>query len=122
MAEQTNIWCHVEIPAGDTERCKKFYADLFGWRFEDVPGMDYSFYTTREGGIGGGVTSKSEQGPPHMVNYVYVDNIADTLAVAESSGGTVAVPQTEVQGMGWFALIKDPEDNLFGIWKSANEG
>jgi len=29
---------HFEIPANDLEKLKKFYSDLFGWKFEKFPG------------------------------------------------------------------------------------
>lgn len=27
---------HFEIPADDLERSKKFYSDMFGWKFENL--------------------------------------------------------------------------------------
>ena len=32
---------HFEIPADDIQRAKTFYANLFGWKIESLPGMDY---------------------------------------------------------------------------------
>ena len=35
---------HFEIPADDLERSKKFYSEMFGWKFEKftlLDGMDY---------------------------------------------------------------------------------
>jgi predicted enzyme related to lactoylglutathione lyase len=39
---------HFEIPADDMARAKKFYASVFGWKLEDVPGMDYTMARTTE--------------------------------------------------------------------------
>ena len=33
--------CHFEIPADDKGRCKKFYEDLFGWKFEHFPKWNF---------------------------------------------------------------------------------
>ncbi|MBU0635584.1 VOC family protein, partial [Candidatus Micrarchaeota archaeon] len=33
---------HFMVPAEDIERAKKFYAEIFGWRIERLPGpMEY---------------------------------------------------------------------------------
>ena len=37
---------HFEIPADDIQRAKTFYSDLFGWRMESMPGMDYTMIDT----------------------------------------------------------------------------
>jgi predicted enzyme related to lactoylglutathione lyase len=31
---------HFEIPSDDTERSKKFYNELFGWKIEKWPGSE----------------------------------------------------------------------------------
>ena len=31
---------HLEIPADDMARVKKFYSSLFGWKIQGVPGME----------------------------------------------------------------------------------
>ena len=40
---------HVELHTQDPERAKKFYKDLFDWKFEDVPEMDYTIINVGEG-------------------------------------------------------------------------
>ncbi|MHC4957490.1 MAG: VOC family protein [Planctomycetota bacterium] len=123
MADQSppppNTWCHVEIHSANPEQCKKFYGDVFGWDFQDVPEMKYSFYNT--GTIGGGVAEKGEQSPNQLVNYVNVESIEDTCQKIESSGGAITMPKTAVADAGWMAMATDPDGNLFGLWKSAGQ-
>lgn len=120
MAESPNHqWCFIEIHAADVERCKSFYGECFGWTFEDVPEMNYTFYATAEGGMGGGIAVKGEQSPPHLVNYVQVASIDDSLERVRNRGGSVVVPKTDFSGAGWLALVNDPEGNLFGLWETA---
>jgi hypothetical protein len=33
---------HFEIPVDDLNRAKKFYSQLFGWKLQDMQGMDYA--------------------------------------------------------------------------------
>ncbi|MGB7955877.1 MAG: VOC family protein, partial [Candidatus Nitrosopolaris sp.] len=40
---------HFEIPTDDSERAKKFYTDLFGWKIEKWPGTDDSQLTSAAG-------------------------------------------------------------------------
>lgn len=122
MAEGTmaiGMWCHVEIPAKDPEKNAKFYGALFDWKFQAFPMGEgvYHMYETGKGGIGGGVFDPPEGVPRQIINYVNVEDIERTAALAEKNGGKVVVPTQEVPGFGWFSLIADPEGNVFGIWK-----
>ena len=48
---------HVEFHVKEPKKVEKFYGSLFGWKFEAVPGMDYSLFeapsvrTTESAGI-----------------------------------------------------------------------
>src|SRR3989442_4348753 len=48
-------WCHIEFLSADAERSKRFYGDVFGWKYEDVPGADYVNVKSSEDGIEGGI-------------------------------------------------------------------
>lgn len=116
---------HFEIPAGDPARLTRFYGDLFGWTFQkaELPGPAYYFAATgKDGpGIDGAIMQRRHPEQPWM-NYVSVPSIDDTLGKVTAGGGQVAVPKTEVPGMGWYAAFKDPEGNLCGLWQVALGG
>ena len=123
MVETTitqGMWCHVEIPSKDPAASAKFYGEVFGWKFSEMPmgGDTYHLYETAEGGIGGGIHNPPEGMPRQMINYVAVDEIEPIVASVESNGGSVVVPKQEVHGIGWFSLISDPDGNVFGLWQS----
>jgi predicted enzyme related to lactoylglutathione lyase len=107
---------HIEFSAKDPEAAGKFYADLFGWKVESFPGMDYYGFEA-QGGPGGGFNPLGEQVKAGDV-YVYVatDDIEATLAQAESLGGKTLVPKTEIPNMGWFAFFTDPTGNKVGLY------
>jgi predicted enzyme related to lactoylglutathione lyase len=44
---------HVELHTQDPDKAKKFYRELFDWKFEDVPDMDYTIIKVGEGTGGG---------------------------------------------------------------------
>jgi hypothetical protein len=37
-----NPFVHVELQSNDLARAMEFYRNLFGWKLEDAPGMEYT--------------------------------------------------------------------------------
>ena len=55
---QHGDFTHVEIPADDAGRAKRFYGELFGWQFVTPPDFpQYHMFTTPAGDEGAGVPS-----------------------------------------------------------------
>ena len=129
---------HFEIPVDDTERAKKFYTDLFGWKMEKLPGTDDRQLTSAATGqpieywtvttiddkgnkaLGGGMM-KRQMPEHHITNYINVNSIAEYTSKVEELGGKVFASKHTVPGMAYFALCCDTENNIFAIWES-NEG
>ena len=107
---------HIEFSSKDLEAAGKFYSDLFGWKVEQMPEMNYAMFETGEG-LGGGLTPVSDSYPPGtVVVYIDTEDIEATLAQVESLGGKVMATKTEIPGMGWFGLFTDPSGNLVGLF------
>jgi len=117
---------HFEIPAYDIERMRKFYTQLLGWKFTKVQGpMEYWNIETvpvdEKGmpvrpGINGSMIKKvAREHKP--VNYIYVDSVDECCRKIEEMGGHVIDPKKELPGVGWWALLSDPEGNEFGIFE-----
>jgi len=108
---------HFEIPADDMARARDFYRDLFGWEFGEMSLGGSPYFTIKTGGgIGGGLLGR--QHPQHAwTNYVSVDSLSDSLEKAVSLGGEVVLDKTAAAGTGWFALFKDTENNVVGLWQ-----
>lgn len=111
---------HFEIGFKDIEKAKAFYGPLLDWKFDAYGPAAMLNNIGRDGkGIGGHLNSLGH--PPHnyCVVYAQVDNLEAHIEKAKKLGGSCPVAPTEVPGMGWFAWLKDPEGNLFGLWKVA---
>ncbi|MGH2962918.1 MAG: VOC family protein [Solirubrobacterales bacterium] len=113
---------HFEVVGTDGDKLKAYYADLFGWEFEEAPGpMNYGV-VQREGstnadgiGIGGGVGGVPGDAG-HVTFYVEVPDIDAALAKAESLGGKRLMGPDEVPGTGTvIAHIGDPEGHVIGL-------
>ena len=124
-----NAVAHFEIYADDPERLSKFYGELFDWTFQPVPGMNYTMVKTVEtdqkgtptqtGGINGGLLKRPEGYKTRAwVNYVNVDSLDASVDRATKLGATVTKPRAPVPGMGWFAMLVDPQGNDFALWQS----
>jgi len=109
---------HFEIGARDGAKVASFYSKLFNWEVQEY-GPARMFNTGSTHGIMGHVNALGHEPHNYCLMYVEVDNIDAYAQKATSAGATLIVPATEVPGMGHFAWLKDPEGNLFGLWKSA---
>lgn len=120
---------HFEIQADDVERAKKFYADIFGWGFEDYSKFTGSTYygimtaskDSKEIGINGGLLKRPcpapapEQGTNAFVCTVGVENYDEIEKKILAAGGVVAMPKFALAGMAWQGYYIDTEGNTFGI-------
>lgn len=114
---------HVEFPADDPERAKRFYAAVAGWAFDETAGFP-GYHMFRSGPASGGAIGKrGEMAPQALRIYITVDSLEEATAAAEASGGTTVEPPTEIgQGMGRFAVVRDTEGNEVGLWQSTAGG
>lgn len=108
---------HVEISANDRETAGKFYAELFGWKIQQIPEMNYATFDYGVEGVGGGLNPVREDNPAGtVVVYVDTDDISADLAKVERLGGKIVAPKTEIPEMGWFGMFTDPTGNLIGLY------
>ncbi len=122
-----NPVAHFEIYGDDPKKLAGFYKDLFGWQVSESPGMEYWLLRTvrtdekgmptEAGGINGGVMKRPMPDARNWLNYVTVQSLDDTVKKAQSMGAAVVRPKGSVPKMGWFAVVADPEMNVFGIWQ-----
>lgn len=112
---------HFDILADEPEKLIDFYGKVFGWKFTKWDGpMEYWMISTGEGdGIDGGLSKRSPDSS--SVNTIEIENLDETIAKVEENGGTVISPKMAIQGVGWFALFKDAENNIFGLMQDDPE-
>jgi hypothetical protein len=107
---------HVEIFGDEPERLAALYRELFGWRIEQAPGVDY-WRIEGELGAVGGVARR----PPFEVQgwlaYVQVPSVSESISVTERHGGRVLKPRTAVPRTAWYAVLADPAGNAFAVWE-----
>lgn len=115
-------FCWMELSTEDTAAAKSFYADLFDWKYEDLPmekGGAYSMFEPAAGGPGGGIMAKSmPEVPTAWTPYVAVDDLEASVAKVTGLGGVVHMGPTPVAGHGSFAIVADPSGGVIGLWQN----
>jgi len=112
-----NPFVHIELQTQDVDKSKKFYASMFDWKLEEMPGMDYTIINVGEG-TGGGMMKKPVPGiPDNWLPYIMVDDVAASTKKAQALGATIAKDVTEIPDFGWFSVILDPTGAAFGLWQ-----
>lgn len=111
---------HVEIPSVDVEAAGKFYQELFGWKIQHVPEMNYTMWEDGSGS-GGGFPQVSDEAPAGKVLvYIDSDDIEADLRKAVQLGGRVVHEKMEIPGTGWFGMFEDPSGNVLALYTSMN--
>jgi len=109
---------HVEIPSANVEAAGKFYQELFGWKLQHIPEMNYTMWEDGSGS-GGGFPQVSEENPAGQVLvYIDSDDIEADLKKVEKLGGKVLVPKREIPGQGWMGIFQDPTGNVLALYTS----
>jgi predicted enzyme related to lactoylglutathione lyase len=108
---------HVEFPAQDAERGKRFWEGLGGWSLNDagMPGGQYLMF--QEDNWGGAVYKMEGAQPSGTTIYLGSDNIDADLAQVKELGGE-AEDKQPIPNVGWFARCKDSEGNEFSLFQS----
>ena len=102
----------VELATRDIRRAEAFYAEVFGWSFQDHAGTPggYRVFSV-DGQPQGGLMQMNEQWgdmPSHWAIYLQVDDVDATLARAVELGGAICVPAFDAPNVGRIGMFTDP--------------
>src|SRR3989442_12547183 len=106
MAQKPNSVVHVEIHSNAPEKTKAFLKDVFDWKFQDVPEMNYSMFEPPS--APGGGLQKAENLPAGGPAYILPKEIDGTVNRIPSSGGSSGTPKTAISGMSFIAAFLEP--------------
>ena len=112
MAHGEFIWADLSSFRPDVTR--NFYADLFGWRFDDYAG------SLRTGPVAGLFEMPAKfqaiNMPSFWMSYIAVDDVAAAVETAKAHGGKVELGPIPFEGGGEIALIRDPLGAGFTVY------
>ena len=127
-------FCWTEIASTDAAKCKEFYTNVFGWKFQDGdtskgPIAYHEFSTGGDYPAGGLYEISAEMcgegeplPPPHLMTYIAVDDVDENAKTAVELGGTVIKQPMDIPNTGRFAIIADPTGAMFATFKMQDGG
>ena len=101
----------------DVSAARRFYGELFGWRFEDTKRGDRPYVLARSAGalVAGIVdVSANANAGPQWLSYMAVADLDKTVAQVRSDGGTVLVEPRNFP-IARAAVIADPQGAPLGL-------
>jgi uncharacterized protein len=109
-----------ELHTRDTEGAKAFLTSVFGWdaRDSDFGGTTYTIFHLGEPGIAGQMQMPPgvpDEVPAYWANMFAVEDCDAALETLQGQGGTVRAGPMEMQDVGRFAYVSDPQGALFGV-------
>jgi predicted enzyme related to lactoylglutathione lyase len=121
MNKHRFVW--HDLNTKDVEASKRFYGEVFNWRFSASDNGPYVHITAGEEMIGGmRQMDANEHQPPSWLGYVGVDDVAAAVAKITAASGKIYMPTTSMPNVGTFAVTADPTGGVFAPWKSARAG
>jgi predicted enzyme related to lactoylglutathione lyase len=113
---EPNTLCWCELSTRDAGRAGKFYTGLFGWKLKT---SDPAYHEIERGSepIGGirPLDGNMAGVPPHWGIYFQVDDCDAAAAKARDLGGKVCFGPTDIEKVGRFAAIQDPQGAAFSV-------
>ncbi|MCL2701927.1 MAG: VOC family protein [Phycisphaerae bacterium] len=106
------VFSWVELMTADLAAAKKFYGEVFGWRFS--ASHEAAGFESAEIGVGRETIGSMAAGPPGCPvppgwnTYVTVTDIAKTLEHIVGLGGRVVFGPQDIPGVGRCAVVRDP--------------
>jgi predicted enzyme related to lactoylglutathione lyase len=107
---------HLELHTGDLVHASAFYAQLCGWRPEQIVTRSGSYHALElGGGFGGGIVECGAR-RPLWLPYVEVDQIDATTDRARRLGASVLLGPREGPA-GWRSVVATPEGGEIAFWQ-----
>ncbi len=112
MTEKDKRIDYIELPTLNVAEAKRFYGDVFDWKFVDY-GPDYSSFN--DGRIDGGFRKEPavQRGGPLVI--IYSDNLELIQEKVKSAGGEIVKDIFEFPGGRRFHFT-DPSGNELAVW------
>ncbi|TRZ41431.1 VOC family protein [Robertkochia solimangrovi] len=95
---------------------KKFYGEVFGWTFKDVPGKGLGLTTIYNGGKAiGGMIEIPKANTSVWVKAVPVTGLSAKITAIEQAGGGLALPPVMLKGRGMQAILQGAQGEEFSL-------
>jgi predicted enzyme related to lactoylglutathione lyase len=108
-----------DLSTRNKPKAQEFYVKLFGWqaRNQEAGPHQYTEIHHQGKGIGGMMEIDPAWGnvPPHWMPYFPVAHCDTSVAKAQSLGASVTVPPRDIEHVGRFSVLRDPQGAVFAV-------
>ena len=121
MRERTKPLVHLELHTGDLPEAQALYAELCGWRTEQIHVPSGSSMSLELGnGFGGGIV-ECQTRRPVWLPYVEVGEIHEATDRARALGALVLLEPREGPA-GWRSVVATPAGGEIAFWQPKQNG
>jgi predicted enzyme related to lactoylglutathione lyase len=113
-----NPLVHLELHTADRQRAGAIYAELCGWKPEQIETRSGSYVALELGSCGGGIVECGAR-RPLWLPYVEVDRIDDATDRARRLGARVLLAPREGPA-GWRSVVATADGGEIAFWQSKN--
>jgi hypothetical protein len=116
------VW--EDLRSSDPDRAREFYGEVFGYRFDEVPGGAPEGYTTfalDDGVALGGIGPLMEASAAAWLPYFAVDDAAGALRALSDGGGSVMIGPKDTP-WGRMGIAADPTGAVLAVMEATGEG
>jgi uncharacterized protein len=114
-----NPFAHLELTTDDLKSAQTFYTKVFGWKLNEMPGMNYTMIDVGGSGVGGGMQGRPmPEAPTGWMPYVQVESVKTSVDKAIKAGATAILPYQEIGEMGAIGIFSDPTGCSIGVWEA----
>ena len=103
---------YIEFPATDIAATRRFYQEIFGWKFEDY-GPGYTSF--KDGRLAGGFWTAPQVQRGGALIVIYASDLEDAEARVRAAGGQIVKPIFSFPGGRRFQFT-DPNGNELAVW------
>jgi len=113
-----------ELLTTDTDAAADFYKRVVGWTIQPWSSdASYTLFMAGDRPMAGLMIlpedAKNMGAPPHWLTYIGTANVDHTAQRAAELGGQVLRPAENIPSAGRFAIVRDPQGAVFGVYTPA---
>lgn len=111
-----------ELWTQDPKASLEFYESVLGYTHDEMAMPNGTYYMFKDGDKprGGMLQAPSSDIPTMWLQYVTVDDCDATLERGKQNGATVVSEPVDAEGVGRFAILRDPIGGMIGVIKPTN--
>ena len=111
--------CWNELNTSAVDAAKKFYSEVMGWDYQDIPEQKYILFLNKGVPVAGLMNTADfdggDQFPPNWFVYLTIADMDDALEKVKANGGAVMKEPFFVENMGTIAIVVDAAKAVVGL-------